>query len=78
MQVWITKYALTIGIMERDVDPPEDGTIAVRDPGVFTKYYHHGEWFETPSEARDRAEEMRNRKIASVKKQLAKLEAMKF
>jgi hypothetical protein len=39
---------------------------------------HKPDWHTTPEAAIARAEEMRTKKIASLKKQIAKLEAMTF
>lgn len=79
MRVWITKYALTTGIFEMEVESQsEDGT------GVYGKAWsdcYHGEgkeWHRTKEAALVRAEKMRQKKIASLKKRIEKLEMMKF
>jgi len=87
MKVWVTKYALTEGILEleaQDTHPLKIG-IWVRyaetsaNAGFGTYLYGEGkEWHRTREAAVKRAEEMRQAKIKSVRKQLAKLEEMRF
>lgn len=73
---WITKYALTKGIQEVEGKTDGDGYLS------YGKYdYNHAfrkEWYRTREAAIKRAEEMRLKKIASLKKQLKKLEKMRF
>lgn len=81
MRVWITKYALTQGIIEKEVREGGkgfEGMIVTKDkyPACF-----HGEgkeWHRTKESAIKEAEEMRKKKIESLKKQIKKLEVMKF
>lgn len=81
MKVWITKYALTQGIIEkkaRECGEGFDGMVKTEE-----KYpaYFHGEgkeWHRTKESAIKRAEEMRQKKIESLKKQIKKLEVMTF
>ncbi len=77
MKVWITKYALTQGVREAS------GSIYYRSsnylkadgfPWLITK----PDWHATKKEAIARAEEMRQKKILSLKKQIAKLEKLRF
>ena len=79
MKVWITKYALTSGITERDITngmPDENGMIRY---GVFGGARGEGkEWHRSYENALLRAEVMRFKKIASLKKSIAMLEAMRF
>ncbi len=78
MRAWVTKYALTAGILEVDAERCTDRMISVDAPGNYTSCYHGDDWHDTREAAVARAEEMRKKKIASLKKQLAKLEALKF
>lgn len=77
MKLFVSKYALTIGILQVDgviCDPPS--MISYRDGGYDN--YVHGEgreWHRSLSEASARAEAMRDKKIASLRKQISKLEA---
>lgn len=80
MKVWITRYALTDGILESDaeicLDADMKGNMIVCDRGYF-----HGEgrdWHRTKEAALVRAEKMRQKKIASLKRQIEKLEKIKF
>ena len=81
MKVWITKYALTQGIFEIEAEECGMGF-----PGMIqTKEEHpshcHEEgkdWHRSKESAVKRAEEMRQKKISSLKKKLEKLEKMKF
>lgn len=78
MKVWITKYALTRGILERDGDICEGNTNLFRVTNKYPEYYHGGDWHKTEEAARAKAEKMRLLKIKSLKKSLDNLEKMKF
>jgi hypothetical protein len=79
MKIYITKYALTEGIIKIDADLVPGSTNMVFVKGAnYDCYYHRDEWHKTRAEANQRAETMRQRKIVSVKKQLEKLEATSF
>lgn len=80
MKVWITRYALTKGIIESEVIYCGDDMVRERKQGCFPIYYHGEghEWHKTKESAIAKAEEMRKKKIASLKKQIEKLEKMKF
>lgn len=78
---YVTKYALSGGIgryeIER-VDP--SGYAKVLMPESFSGWDTLGasHWHSTPEAALARAETMRVAKIASLKKQIAKLEKLEF
>lgn len=79
MKIYVTKYALTAGIKEHDAEI--DGAMAIVRPigtAWMTSYFHGNDWHMTANEASIRAEEMRIAKIASLRKQISKLEAVKF
>lgn len=79
MKAWITKYALTAGIQVVDGELVSEGMLSYRPPGHMFKQFAHGkEWWLTEADAIDRAEAMRQAKIASLCKQIAKLEKMKI
>lgn len=79
MKVWITKYALTQGILERSIRSFDDETAEDITGGhLRAKYYYKGEWHESKISAIAKAEEMRKKKISSLKKQIEKLEKIKF
>lgn len=75
MKAYITKYALTKGIIE--IENPEfyENYIVISN---IEPLINPVDWFRTKQEAINRAEEMRVNKIASLRKQIAKLESMKF
>lgn len=78
MKVWITNYALTKGILEKEATECGDGMI---NTGEKLGNFFHGEgdeWHRTKESAIKKAEEMRLKKIASLKNQIVKLEKMKF
>lgn len=80
MKVYVTKYALTKGILEREGELTGiPDLIKVKQDGFINHdYFHKGQWFTDPEEARKKAYEMLANKIKSVKKSLSKLEKMKF
>lgn len=75
MKIWVSKYALTDGITEHDC-------IVEGDHAYITKFqYVNGEgknWHTTKEEAFERADVMRKERIASLRKQIARLEEMRF
>lgn len=80
MKVWITKYALSEGIREVDGEVTRDfpEILSSKD---YPYGYLHGEgkeWHRTRKSAYARADKMRLEKIVSLKKQIAKLEALDF
>lgn len=83
--VYYTRYALTAGILKLEVARDlGDGYLSLLAPKDDTSSYtpryvaSSKEWTPDPQEAIKRAETMRQRKIAALKKQLAALEAMTF
>ena len=87
MKVWITKYALTQGIEEIDLNQVKEfemtdaGYLCFRRNGKYsytTEIYSQKEWHRTKESAMQKAEEMRQKKIASLKKQIDKLERIRF
>ncbi len=82
MRVWVTRYALTQGILE--IEGEDCGDSMFHYPGNhmdrYDQYYHgQGEnWHLTRESAVKRAEEMRVAKIASLQKQIEKLKKVSF
>lgn len=88
MKVWITKYALTDGIVEGELIAKH------RMEDDYTKefkilylcknlqgdqfYLKKDEFYYSLDSARFKAEQMRQEKIANLKKQIEELEEMKF
>ena len=80
---WITKYALTSGIQKvsgtvRQTNSKMLMYQAKTSSGMHYSHAWGNEWHRTPESALARAEEMRKNKITSLKKSIAKLEAMTF
>ena len=82
MKAFVTKYALTSGILEVEAavcDKVDSDTIKARAyPYVLPTYFHKGDWFITREDAVAKAKKMRLNKIKSLKKQIEKLEKLKF
>ncbi len=84
MRIWVTKYAMsgkgvipceearTTSYADMITIPARDGQ-RNRDLNIHKPYWH-----TTPEAAIASAEEMRTKKLASLKKQIAKLEAITF
>lgn len=80
MKVWITKYALTKGIVEREGKLTSNNSISIINQGrsLPTYWFYEGEWYSDKESAIKKAEEMRQKKIKSLEKQIKKLEEMRF
>lgn len=81
--VYVTKYALTAGKVEqRTVTSSikwDDGDTTVKVDGDRYTFYRMGrDCFESASDAAADANAKRDKKIASLKKQIAKLEKLDF
>lgn len=79
-KVFITKYALTEGIkeIETDIRRNEVRNYEYVSYGNYSFFYIGEDAFTDKSEALKKAEEMRIRKIASLRKQIEKLEKLSF
>jgi hypothetical protein len=79
---FITKYALSDGIEEIEFDPKcvnSDGRISRIDSDPWRHhFYNKNDYRTTKTAAIVRANQMREAKITSLKKQIAKLDKMKF
>lgn len=75
MKAYITKWALTKGIIELDDPDFYENYIVISN---IEPLINPVDWFRTKQEAINSAEEIRDKKIASLRKQIAKLERMKF
>jgi len=80
VKVWVVKHLFSRGIIEVTGEMTESGAISIEDKKSAWSYshYHKGEWYSTQEEAIKKAEEMKARKLASLRKQIAKIEAMSF
>jgi hypothetical protein len=76
MKVYVTKYALTTGIMEVDAELFANGN-AVKWGEYFQAAHGEGkDWHRTRESALKRCELMRARKIKTLRESIAKLEKM--
>jgi hypothetical protein len=75
MKKFITKYALTQGIEEKEGECSSSGYFYVK--GEYTGY-SPSEYFDTLKDAKENAENLRLKKIESLQKQLDKLNKMSF
>lgn len=83
MKVYITKYALTKGIQECEgqINGTGERYIFFVPEGLEKVTYgwqYKPDWHTSKERAIERAEQMRSLKIESLKKQLRKLENLKF
>ena len=80
-KVFITKYALTSGIKEMELEIVKSNFSNSQDyvrEGSWTFFYIGKDVFLDKSEAVKTAEKMRKKKIASLRKQIEKLEKLSF
>ena len=71
MKVWITKYALTDGIIKVEAEQDRLTYRFVVTDGVFrNEWFNRTDCFTSRSSAIKKAEEMRQKKIASLKSRL--------
>jgi hypothetical protein len=78
---YVTKFALTTGILKTEAEHciSSSADMIAYPPTLGPSSYAHGnEWHVTLEEALARAEEMRQKKIVSLKKQIARLEKLVF
>lgn len=79
MKAYITKYALTAGIIETDQAEQLHNDSRIRaNIGMDSNYFDALDWHKDKSYAINRARLMKQRRIESLKKQIKKLEAMEF
>lgn len=82
MKIYSTKYALSSGILEHEAEETHLPTmVCIPRTDTTFSYCLHGEgcqWHRTKESAVERAEAMRVAKIKALRKQIAKLEGMKF
>ena len=80
MKVFITKYALTKGIITAEIDAAvNDHLIFVKIPGhTYATSLSGNEWHSTPEAAVKQAEEMRANEIDKLERKIAKLRKKAF
>ena len=80
-EAWITTNALSKGIVHvTGYVRPESGSVMLtyKSHGGYIFHAYGKDWHRTKQAALERANEMRLDKIASLRKQIAKLESMAF
>lgn len=80
MKIWITKYALTKGIMEKDFDGPVSDNPSMAQVKLETckAYFFKPDWHTTENAALERAIQMRDEAVISLEKRVKKLKAKVF
>ena len=85
IKVWITKYALLRGIFEiegLELGEEYNNTFAVKTPrfplSCEDYFIRNGDWHRTKESAIKKAEEMRDKKIKSLKSEIEIFNKMKF
>jgi hypothetical protein len=82
VKVWISKYALSDGLYEIEAERSDfaPSMVTTRKPGHVAQSFHveGREWHLTRESAAERAEVMKAARIASLHKQIKKLERMSF
>lgn len=75
--VWVTKYALTRGIYQAEATTYSGGKYA-QIAGNWSSFKLSTDAFKTEAEAKTNAEARRKKKIASLRKQIKKLQNLTF
>lgn len=79
MKVYITKYALTQGIYEIEAKETREPDMIKNVENSLELYHGKGkEWHLSKEDAIKKAEEMKQKKIKSLKTQIEKFEKMTF
>ena len=80
MKVYITKYALSDGILERTLVKADARMAVVERPESINDrdYFHGKDWHYSLEDAQARAREMRDKRLKNLRKQIKKLEAMEW
>lgn len=78
MKIYITQYALTKGILEKEVEETSFENMVKENIGGYNQMYHKPHWHSTKEEAVIQAEKMRLSKISSLNKKIKELENLKF
>lgn len=77
---WVTKYALTEGILKMQVEDcfNTSPTMVKKLNGPSNVFFHGKDWHRSYEEAIKRAEEMRAAKLKSIAKQHKRILELKF
>lgn len=77
MKIFVTKYALTKGILELECEII-NGKLAKTIETSFPQYFKESEWFYNEEFAIKRSNKMKINKIASLERQITKLQKIQF
>lgn len=77
MIVWISKYAITLGIFAQDVVVDPSDSERVRVPG-FRNTFGPGEWHATRLEATNKATLMRQEALSQLQARVDEVTALKL
>ena len=82
---YVTKYALTRGILEVEAEGDDDGDGFIRDGVIWVEspaggrlYFNLNEWHRTFHVARQHALVLRDREIASLERKIERLRKLSF
>lgn len=77
---YITKYALSSGIYEAELELCGDNMVRQINPRIYSCYFHGEgkEWHRTIESAEKRFEQIKIVKLKSLEKQIDKVSKMKF
>lgn len=83
MKFYITKYALTKGIIEEELEEydyqnNDDEKLLSFKEKEYYQFYYNSDFFTGMKEAKANAEQRRVKKIKSLQKQILKLQKLKF
>ena len=74
-KVYVTKYALSDGILVRDVVIEKD---MCKVPGHYGGYFHKGEFHEKIEDAKEDFERRKQQKLVSLQKSIEKISKLEF
>lgn len=78
MKAYITKYVLTQGILEQEVEEIPYMSNMVKTTAFFPSFYHKPFWHLTMEEAIKHANFLKEKEINSLEKKLAKIKSLTF
>lgn len=78
MKVYITKYWLTKGIIEKEGDIVYKDSLFKSNNSRYAEYFHKNQFFLTMEEAKKHCEVLRFKKIKILEGQIKKIEEIKF
>lgn len=78
MKIYVTKYALTQGIVEHEAEESNGMAVVKATRLSYAQYFHNKEWHTTKEAAIEKAQEMQLKKILSLQKQIKAISEMEF